>query len=100
MQAATGEPGHVSPPSLDSRICCRILRVDKTLSVELIYLGAAFTPAEHIAGPGFSIDSEGGFDQYIIEQSVAQIECRTLIPGIKCVRPQKRGLSATGGADV
>ena len=99
FEAATNIVRHVRPSFANTRLCCRIIRDDASLSVELIYPGAPFNPpAEPV--PDFSGDSEGGFGLFIIQQSADVVEYGHHMDGICSIRLVKRGPQLAQDADA
>lgn len=87
FEAATNIVRHTPPRLVDATIHCSLAIQLRCVSVQLHYLGSAFTP--HDREPDFSGESEGGFGLYIIRNSVDEVSYSTPVDGICCIHLTK-----------
>ena len=85
FEIATNIIRHAGPPDEGASFSCCIEADARAVSVELCYLGAAFSP-QGSASPDFSGQTQGGFGLYIVEHSVDQVAWSAPLPGVCSVR--------------
>lgn len=89
FEGATNILRHAMPPFADATLTIRLTRRDDACVVELFHPGEPFTPPAELS-PDFSGNSEGGFGLFIIAQCTDRVDYLSMLPGISCIRLEKR----------
>ena len=89
FEAATNILRHSELAFSGAALTVRLSRSHEALVVQLFHPGKPFTPPAE-PSPDFSGNSDGGFGLFIISQCVDHVDYIGVMPGISCVRLEKR----------